>query len=105
MRQMLPRGVSVVHTGHRQTGSTPYLSERFSTTCREETLDACVFESIDQVRASLLLSWILDGEHTGCVAARPRSLTLLALGFARRDDLYPPMARVARRRAGRSGAH
>ncbi len=58
-----------------------YLIARFNKTYREEALDACMFESIDQVRASLLLSWILDGEHTGCVAARPRSLELLAVGL------------------------
>ena len=105
MRRMLPAGVSVVHTGHRQTGPTPYSIERFSKTYCEEALDACVFESIDQVRASLLLSWILDGEHTGCVAARPRTLKLLAVGFASRHDLYPPMGRLARRRAGRLFPH
>jgi hypothetical protein len=38
-------------------------------------------KSIDQVRASLLLSWILDGEHTACVATRRRSFELLAVGL------------------------
>jgi hypothetical protein len=39
MSQMLSAGVSVVHTGYRQTGPTP-LIERFNKTYREEALDA-----------------------------------------------------------------
>ena len=54
MSQMLSAGVSVVHTGYRQTGPTP-LTERFNQTYREEALDAACSNRL--IRFAPVYSW------------------------------------------------